>query len=38
LHSRPCHFCTVSFNEFHYCRKCTFFVCKGCMVTHLQAN
>ena len=27
---RDCHFCFKEFNEFHYCKKCLFYVCRGC--------
>ena len=32
--SRPCHFCLAESSEFHYCRKCYFYVCKGCVASN----
>lgn len=27
---KECHFCLGEFREFHYCKKCYFYVCGGC--------
>jgi hypothetical protein len=34
--SRPCQFCCQHNNEFHYCRKCFFYVCRQCMAHNQQ--
>lgn len=34
--SRECHFCNKETNEFHYCRKCYFYVCHQCALKYQQ--